>query len=89
MADVIGVLHVTVANDVKNLTEQGSEADRRRITPPSSMQEFHTTYSKLKGADHDLRGSRSTDIAFFDYAARFANAFRHAVTLCGGKAAPF
>jgi hypothetical protein len=61
---------------------------------PLIKSEFHNTFLKLKGSDHENSGSRSTHFAIFrftgvEYADRFANAFRHAIKLCGGKAAPF
>jgi len=56
--------------------------------------EHHNIYPKLAGADHESHSSYKTaesSIEFDDvkYAARFQNAFRHAVTLCGGRPSAF
>jgi hypothetical protein len=56
--------------------------------------EYRHIYPELKGADHETHSSdktAETSIPFDDvnYAARFQNAFRHAVTLCGGRPSAF
>jgi hypothetical protein len=57
-------------------------------------EESHTVYPKLTGRDHESDSKSKTFVLEFffndvEYAARFVKAFRHAVTLCGGKASPF
>jgi hypothetical protein len=57
-------------------------------------EEWHTTFAKLTGDDHENHKSvkaKSAHFVFDDlgYAQRFGKAFRHAVELCGGKASPF
>jgi hypothetical protein len=57
-------------------------------------EERHTVYPKLQGRDHELESTNKTFVLEFlfnnvEYAAHFVNGFRHAVTLCGGKASPF
>ena len=53
-----------------------------------------TTWQNLIGKEHESKTPRSLyklSLIFDDqgYAARFERAFRHAVELCGGRAAPF
>ena len=55
---------------------------------------YHFVYPELKGKDHDSFSegkSFEAGIGIDDvkYAARFETAFRHAVTLCGGRASAF
>jgi hypothetical protein len=57
-------------------------------------EDFHAVYPKLTGRDHDTTSNKPTFVAAFyfddsEYAIRFAKAFHHAVTLCGGKQSPF
>jgi hypothetical protein len=61
---------------------------------PRIDSEHHHIYPELKGADHESHSSDRTNessILFDDvnYAARFQNAFRHAVVLCGGRPSAF
>ncbi len=56
--------------------------------------EYRHIYPELKGADHELHSSGKTAessilVDDVNYAARFQNAFRHAVTLCGGRPSAF
>jgi hypothetical protein len=57
-------------------------------------EERDAVYPKLPGPDHESDSKSKTFVLEFffndvEYAARFVKAFRHAVTLCGGKASPF
>jgi hypothetical protein len=61
---------------------------------PRIESEGQHIYPELKGADHESHWSdktAETSILFDDvkYAARFGNAFRHAVRLCGGRPSAF
>jgi hypothetical protein len=54
----------------------------------------HFVYAELKGKDHDSYYEGKTfeegiGIDDLKYAARFEKAFRHAVTLCGGRPSAF
>jgi len=65
-----------------------------RNQAPLIDEEFHAVYPKLKGSEHEATSNKPTFVSVFyfddsEYAVRFAKAFRHAVTLCGGKRSPF
>jgi hypothetical protein len=56
--------------------------------------ETDTIYEKLQGSDHENKHSSKSNHGHFqvddvEYAGRLAEAFRHAVELCGGKPEPF
>jgi hypothetical protein len=55
---------------------------------------FDTIYPKLTGANHETKTQAKSFITDFvfdnvEYAYRFMHAFKHAVSLCGGKPSPF
>ncbi len=57
-------------------------------------EDWHSVFVKLTGPDHISDKRDKTNSAYFvfndpEYAKRFANAFRHAIELCGGKPSPF
>jgi hypothetical protein len=52
------------------------------------------TFTKLTGADHELKTASKTNKCWLivnnvNYAQRLAKALKHAVELCGGKASKF
>jgi hypothetical protein len=61
---------------------------------PNIDEKSDTVFPKAKGADHEAVQDRKTFAAQFyvddvAYARRFADAFRHAIKLCGGVRSPF
>ena len=61
---------------------------------PLMTYQMHSVFPKLKGKDHDSEGTGKSFVAQFlldevPYALRFEQAFRHAVSLCGGKPSTF
>jgi hypothetical protein len=57
-------------------------------------EEGTTVYKEQQGDAHETHGNNKTFGAFFylnnlEYADHFAKAFRHAISLCGGKPSPF
>ena len=61
---------------------------------PAIDEERTDTFTDLSGPEHELKShSKTTKLSFnvddAEYAKRFANAFRHAVELCGGKPSKF
>jgi hypothetical protein len=65
-----------------------------RNKEPLIDEETHAVFRKLKGSDRESSSKRKTFVIRFffndvQYAGRFVSAFRHAVTLCGGKKSTF
>lgn len=83
-----------------NLDPNGMTCDlenmefQTRNKAPLIDEASHTVFPKLQGRDHEADRKTKTFVAVFffndvEYASRFVKAFRHAVTLCGGKPSPF
>lgn len=58
------------------------------------QEEWVNVYQQLTGADHENRNSGESNSSYFEfddpeYAKRFANAFAHAIKLCGGAPSSF
>ena len=57
-------------------------------------EDIEIVWPKLQGSEHQATNKSKTFVAEFyldnaDYAGRFAQAFRHAIALCGGKPSAF
>ena len=73
------------AAEIQFLTRNGSAAIN---------EDSVTTFPKLTGSEHELRGVSKTNEGFLivddvPYAQRLAKALKHAVELCGGKRSKF
>ena len=65
-----------------------------RNQQPLMDEDLHLVWPKLSGSEHEARKSTKSFVGSFyiddaEYAKRFAKAFTHAVTLCGGTPSPF
>ena len=85
------------AVDVKDSNLQCTDAEIVFFTrngAPAIKDEYVRTFTKLKGADHEQRGTSKQQEMWLlvddsDYAQRLARAWKHAIELCGGKASKF
>jgi hypothetical protein len=67
---------------------------KTRLEAPLIDEDWDVIYPKLRGSEHEGKGSSKGKEAHFmvndvEYAKRLMTAFRHAVKLCGGKPEPF
>lgn len=85
------------AVDVKDSNLQCTDAEIVFFTrngAPAIKDEYVRTFTKLKGADHEQRGTSKQQEMWLlvddaDYSQRLARAWKHAIELCGGKASKF
>jgi hypothetical protein len=77
-----------------NTCDQAKVEFETRNDAPLINESSDTVFPKATGADHEAMQKRKTFVAEFYvddvvYARRFADAFRHAIALCGGARSPF